>query len=227
MLETISRLPTQESVIKRNEREISSMCFQLIKKDNEDNASIALKILIDLYKNCRPPISADVRDFLLTVRMMYQSLPGSMEHCFENPPKYVPGQTPDETKIGFLTKMTYRVNAHNQIVNSGGTLTTRTYIPKALNSLVVLIEAPIGNGPFIDYLCSLLFLYFFDRIKAVVLMYQLYRERLEDLFQLISAVLALSPSPQAKARPDFRRELYVNLIGVQEQVELFKLDPKF
>ncbi|CAG5107634.1 Oidioi.mRNA.OKI2018_I69.chr1.g3420.t1.cds [Oikopleura dioica] len=193
MLETISRLPTQESVIKRNEREISSMCFQLIKKDNEDNASIALKILIDLYKNCRPPISSDVRDFLITVRMMYQSLPGSMEHFFENPPKYVPGQTPDETKIGFLTKMTYRVNAHNQIVNSGGTLTTRTYIPKALNSLVVLIEAPI----------------------AVVLMYQLYRERLDDLFQLISAVLALSPSPQAIARPDFRRELYVNLIGVQ------------
>jgi len=193
MLETISRLPTQEAIIKRNEQQVSAMTFAIIKRDNEDNASIALKILIDLYKNCRPGISAEVRDFLATVRNMYQTLPTAIEHFFENPPSYGPGETPDETKIGYPTKQTYRVNANHQIVTSGGTLITRTYIPKALNSLVVLIEAPI----------------------AVVLMYQLYRERLEDLFQIISSILSLAPSAQAMARPTFRRELYVNLIGVQ------------
>lgn len=193
MLETISRLPTTDQSVKRNEKDISAMCFSLMKKDNEENASIALKILIDLYKQCRPTISTDVKDFLATVRLMYQSLPESMEHFFENPPHYKPGETPDETKIGFLTKMTYQVNSTNHVVASGGTTVTRTYIPKALNSLLVLIEAPI----------------------AVVLMYQLYRERLDDLFQIISSVLALAPSEEAKARTDFRRELYVNLIGVQ------------
>ena len=151
MLETISRLPTQEAIIKRNEQQVSAMTFAIIKQDNEDNASIALKILIDLYKNCRPGISAEVRDFLATVRNMYQTLPTAIEHFFENPPSYGPGETPDETKIGYPTKQTYRVNANHQIVTSGGTLITRTYIPKALNSLVVLIEAPIGIGHFREF----------------------------------------------------------------------------
>ena len=50
---------------------------------------------------------------------------------------------------------------------------------------------------------------------AVVLMYQLYREPVEDLFQLVIATLSLAPSPEAKKSPKFRKELYITLIGVQ------------
>jgi len=54
---------------------------------------------------------------------------------------------------------------------------------------------------------------------AVVLMYQLYRESIEDLFQLVIATLSLAPSQKAKQSPNFRRELYITLIGVQEKFE--------
>lgn len=43
-----------KKAIKRHERSISTLCFMLIEIDNEDNVQIALKILIELYKQCRP-----------------------------------------------------------------------------------------------------------------------------------------------------------------------------
>ena len=52
-----------KKAIKRHERSISTLCFMLIEIDNEDNVQIALKILIELYKQCRPNSSGSSSDF--------------------------------------------------------------------------------------------------------------------------------------------------------------------
>ena len=187
ILETIFRLPATDPAIKRHEREISTLCFSLIEIDNEENVQIALKILIELYKQCRPNHSAEVKQFLRIVRKMYQALPEAMDMLFENPIEIQPETIPDENRIGQTTKISY----HDE--SGTGNRLTRTVIPKATNSLLVLQDLPI----------------------AVVLMYQLYRESIEDLFQLVIATLSLAPSQQARQASNFRRELYITLIGVQ------------
>ena len=86
--------------MKRHERDISKLCFSLIEIDNEENVQIALKILIELYKQCRPNLTAEVKQFLRIVRKMYQSLPEAMEMLFENPFGFWMSCAPD--RGGFL-----------------------------------------------------------------------------------------------------------------------------
>ena len=81
ILETIFRLPATDPAIKRHEREISSLCFTLIESDNEENVQIALKILIELYKQCRPNHSEQVKQFLRVVRKMYQDRGSNTIKC--------------------------------------------------------------------------------------------------------------------------------------------------
>ena len=64
---------------------------------------------------------------------------------------------------------------------------------KATNSLTVLIDIPI----------------------AVVLMFQLYRESIEDIFKLVISTLLLKPSQRAKELESFNKDLFITLIGVQ------------
>lgn len=72
---------------------------------------------------------------------------------------------------------------------------------KATNSLTVLIDIPI----------------------AVVLMFQLYRESIEDIFKLVISTLLLKPSQRAKELESFNKDLFITLIGVQGQ---FSIDPR-
>ena len=57
--DTLFRLPATDVAVKRHEREISILCFHLIEVDNEENVQIALKIVIELYKQCRPNCSPE------------------------------------------------------------------------------------------------------------------------------------------------------------------------
>ena len=180
--------------MKRHEREISILCFHLIEIDNEENVQIALKIVIELYKQCRPNCSPEVRQFLARVRRMYEALPLAMEDLFENPTKLPnDGSLPDHLKIGKIVKVKFKVDHQGNPNINGAKTITRTVIPKASNSLAVLIDIPI----------------------AVVLMFQLYRESIEAIFKLVISTLLLTPTPEAREKETFNKDLFITLIGVQ------------
>ena len=170
LLDTLFRLPATDVVVKRHERDISVLCWGLIESDNEENVQIALKIVIDLYKQCRPINSPEVRQFLQRVRRMYEALPEAMQNLFENPIAIpTDGTLPDHAKVGKVTQVQFRVDNEGHPNINGSNVITRTVIPKATNSLTVLIDIPI----------------------AVVLLFQLYRESIEDIFKLVISTLLL------------------------------------
>ena len=134
LLDTLFRLPATDSVVKRHERELSILCFKLIETDNEENVQVALKIVIELYKQCRPTNSPEVRQFLQRVRRMYEALPLAMENMFENPIRIpVDGGVEQDwhTKIGKAVKVEFKVNPDGTPNQNGSKTITRTIIPKA------------------------------------------------------------------------------------------------
>ena len=101
---------------------------------------------------------------------MYEALPEAMQNLFENPIAIpTDGTLPDHAKVGKVTQVQFRVDNEGHPNINGSNVITRTVIPKATNSLTVLIDIPI----------------------AVVLLFQLYRESIEDIFKLVISTLLL------------------------------------
>ena len=98
-----------------------------------------------------------------------------MENLFENPiPIPTDGTLPDHSKVGKPTQVQFRVDSEGNPNINGSNVITRTVIPKATNSLTVLIDIPI----------------------AVVLLFQLYRESIEDIFKLVISTLLLKETSE-------------------------------
>jgi hypothetical protein len=56
----------------------------LLEKDNEENAVICLRIILDLHKNFRPHLEAEVQPFLDFVRQIYQNFPSTVNEFFSS-----------------------------------------------------------------------------------------------------------------------------------------------
>ncbi|KAJ8523878.1 hypothetical protein ON010_g17240 [Phytophthora cinnamomi] len=61
--------------------------MEVLQKDNEDNALIALKTLFDLHRNYRPGLRNEVQPFLELVQLMYKNLQTTMKKQFSGPPE--------------------------------------------------------------------------------------------------------------------------------------------
>jgi len=47
----------------------------LLETENEPNTIACIKLIIDLYKNCRPPLKEQVQRFLLFVQRIFSEFP--------------------------------------------------------------------------------------------------------------------------------------------------------
>jgi len=70
--------------------------MQIVRTDNEENAVLSLKIMIDLHRNYKTVVADQVQPFLDFVFEMYQSMPTIVKDAFETN-STMTGSTPAAT----------------------------------------------------------------------------------------------------------------------------------
>ncbi|XP_019648042.1 PREDICTED: transformation/transcription domain-associated protein-like [Branchiostoma belcheri] len=191
LLEIIHRIPTNDH-FRIYVSKVLSLMFQLIERENEENVLVCLRIIIELHKQFRPQIQPEIQHFLHMVKQIYKDLPANMNAMFEKPINVTldaaTGQPVVLPLSGTVTVQTEKAD---------GSKETLTVLSKGINSLKVLAELPI----------------------IVVLMYQLYKQNVHsavaEFIPLIMNTIVLTPSAQARASPQFNRELYVDFVAAQ------------
>ncbi|KAG6977183.1 hypothetical protein JG688_00000598 [Phytophthora aleatoria] len=86
LLQILNRLPSNE-VLRPYVTQLLQLLMEVLQKDNEDNALIALKTLFDLHRNYRPALRNEVQPFLELVQLMYKNLQPTMKKQFSGPPE--------------------------------------------------------------------------------------------------------------------------------------------
>ncbi|RLN91504.1 hypothetical protein BBJ28_00006450 [Nothophytophthora sp. Chile5] len=86
LLQILNRLPSNEA-LRPYVTQLLQLLMEVLLKDNEENALIALKTLFDLHRNYRPGLRNEVQSFLELVQQMYKNLPGTMKKQFSGPPE--------------------------------------------------------------------------------------------------------------------------------------------
>ncbi|KAF1795317.1 Glycosyltransferase, GlcNAc [Phytophthora cactorum] len=79
-------LPSNEA-LRPYVTQLLQLLMEVLQKDNEDNALIALKTLFDLHRNYRPALRNEVQPFLELVQLMYKNLQPTMKKQFSGPPE--------------------------------------------------------------------------------------------------------------------------------------------
>ncbi|EGG23993.1 protein kinase [Cavenderia fasciculata] len=85
ILEILNKLPNNE-LLKPHVQNLLQLCMYLLEVDNEDNAIICLRIIMELHKNYRPNLESEVQPFLNIVQKIYTDLPGTVDRVFRQPP---------------------------------------------------------------------------------------------------------------------------------------------
>jgi transformation/transcription domain-associated protein len=82
LLEIINRLPNNE-FLRGCVSPILKMSLQLLDIENEENALICLRIIIDMHKNFRPNLESEVQPFLDIVQKLFNELPKTVANTFK------------------------------------------------------------------------------------------------------------------------------------------------
>ncbi|KAM4716051.1 transformation/transcription domain-associated protein isoform 2-T2 [Anableps anableps] len=192
VLEIIHRIPTNEH-LRPHTKNILSVMFRFLEIESEENVLICLRIIIELHKQFRPPISQEIHHFLDFVKQIYKDLPKVVARYFENPQVIAENTVPSPEMVGMITSVLVKTAPEREDSETR----THTIIPRGSLSLKVLAELPI----------------------IVVLMYQLYKLNIHNVVSefvpLIMNTIMLQVSPQARHHKLFNKELYADFIAAQ------------
>ncbi|XP_034414110.1 transformation/transcription domain-associated protein isoform X1 [Cyclopterus lumpus] len=192
VLEIIHRIPTNEH-LRQHTKNVLSVMFRFLEIENEENVLICLRIIIELHKQFRPPISQEIHHFLDFVKQIYKDLPKVVARYFENPQVIAENTVPSPEMVGMITSVLVKTAPERDDSETR----THTIIPRGSLSLKVLAELPI----------------------IVVLMYQLYKLNIHNVVSefvpLIMNTIMLQVSPQARQHKLYNKELYADFIAAQ------------
>uniref|UniRef100_A0A7N6A075 Transformation/transcription domain-associated protein n=1 Tax=Anabas testudineus TaxID=64144 RepID=A0A7N6A075_ANATE len=192
VLEIIHRIPTNEH-LRPHTKNILSVMFRFLEIESEENVLICLRIIIELHKQFRPPISQEIHHFLDFVKQIYKDLPKVVTRYFENPQVIAENTVPSPEMVGMITSVLVKTAPEREDSETR----THTIIPRGSLSLKVLAELPI----------------------IVVLMYQLYKLNIHNVVSefvpLIMNTIMLQVSPQARQHKLYNKELYADFIAAQ------------
>ncbi|XP_041939848.1 LOW QUALITY PROTEIN: transformation/transcription domain-associated protein [Alosa sapidissima] len=192
VLEIIHRIPTNEH-LRPHTKNILSVMFRFLEIESEENVLICLRIIIELHKQFRPPISQEIHHFLDFVKQIYKELPKVVARYFENPQVIAENTVPSPEMVGMITSVLVKTAPEREDSETR----THTIIPRGSLSLKVLAELPI----------------------IVVLMYQLYKLNIHNVVSefvpLIMNTIMLQVSPQARQHKLYNKELYADFIAAQ------------
>nr|XP_046232222.1 transformation/transcription domain-associated protein [Scatophagus argus] len=192
VLEIIHRIPTNEH-LRPHTKNILSVMFRFLEIESEENVLICLRIIIELHKQFRPPISQEIHHFLDFVKQIYKDLPKVVARYFENPQVIAENTVPSPEMVGMITSVLVKTAPEREDSETR----THTIIPRGSLSLKVLAELPI----------------------IVVLMYQLYKLNIHNVVSefvpLIMNTIMLQVSVQARQHKLYNKELYADFIAAQ------------
>ncbi|KAM9715621.1 transformation/transcription domain-associated protein isoform 2-T3 [Menidia menidia] len=192
VLEIIHRIPANEH-LRSHTKNILSVMFRFLEIESEENVLICLRIIIELHKQFRPPISQEIHHFLDFVKQIYKDLPKVVSRYFENPQVIAENTVPSPEMVGMITSVLVKTAPEREDSETR----THTIIPRGSLSLKVLAELPI----------------------IVVLMYQLYKLNIHNVVSefvpLIMNTIMLQVSPQARQHKLYNKELYADFIAAQ------------
>jgi transformation/transcription domain-associated protein len=80
-LEIIHRFPYNEA-LKTYAKDLMVALMNLLSQDNEENAVICLKIIVDLHKNYTALMEDQVQPFLDLVKEIYHNMPVAVANSF-------------------------------------------------------------------------------------------------------------------------------------------------
>jgi hypothetical protein len=81
ILELLHRLPQTEA-LKPHSNPLMASLMDVLTKDNEDNASLALKIIVDLHKNYKSLVEDQVQPFFDFVQEAYSNMESAVAQAF-------------------------------------------------------------------------------------------------------------------------------------------------
>ncbi|EPB81798.1 hypothetical protein HMPREF1544_11483 [Mucor circinelloides 1006PhL] len=193
ILEIIYRLP-QTEILKEYAPELCKMLLHLLRVENEDNAVVCVKIIIDLHRSFRHVLEDQVQPFLDIVQEIFKNMEQTVKDVFDAP----------STPIGSATPGTNPLLATSPRPNSPAAAelpeSPSKPLPKSMFSFKVLTECPI----------------------IVVLLFQSHRrfatENIMKFVPLIFQTLSLQAKPQAEAAnaAQARGEVFV---GVSSEIK--------
>lgn len=98
ILEILNRLPNND-VFRAVVKPLLKVVMYLLSSENEENALICLRIIIDLHKNYRPTLEQDVQPFFDIVIKIYEQLPSTVNKIFSETPAKIAEPIPGKTKL--------------------------------------------------------------------------------------------------------------------------------
>jgi transformation/transcription domain-associated protein len=84
ILEIIYRLPQTEA-LKEHVPELCKALQKILRVENEDNAVVCVKIIIDLHRSFRQVLEDQVQPFLNIVQEIFQNMEQTVKDAFDDP----------------------------------------------------------------------------------------------------------------------------------------------
>ncbi|KAI8925789.1 hypothetical protein BC831DRAFT_256646 [Entophlyctis helioformis] len=125
ILEIIHRFPNNDA-LKSYAQDLMKVLMSVLRTDNEENAVICLKIIVDLHKNYKTIVEDYVQPFLDTVQEMYQNMEKAVADAFGDDGALDAGSLVDLSGSAV-----------------GGEPQSKKALPLSLFSFKVLTECPI------------------------------------------------------------------------------------
>ncbi|KAF1991150.1 hypothetical protein K402DRAFT_389346 [Aulographum hederae CBS 113979] len=208
VLEILSRLPlpTPEA-LEPYAGDIVDKLMSLVRTENEDNAVICVKTVMDILRHHTKTLSDRVQPFLDLIQEMFEMMDQSVKDTFDNPtqnpPQAVPG-TPSNPQYSASPRPGSPVASIHSLgsvgADIGGEQQQTRVLLKGMQSFKVLAECPI----------------------IVVSIFQAYRtivhKNVKQFVPLIKNVLLLQAKPQEKAHADAKAQGKV-FTGVSREIK--------
>ncbi|RKP06666.1 hypothetical protein THASP1DRAFT_18177, partial [Thamnocephalis sphaerospora] len=134
ILEIIHRFPHNDD-LRQHASDLMALLMRLLRVENEENAVICLKIIIDLYRTYKEMLEEHVQPFLDLVMEMYRNMPKAVADAFDQPSTPAPtgGATP-----GSMMMMSPRPSSPADLGD-----TPAKQLARGMHSFKVLTECPI------------------------------------------------------------------------------------
>ena len=208
LLEIIQRLPFTDS-LKQYAAPLLGIVMDVLQNDNEENATICLRVIIELHKNYRnvPQLEEHVQTFFDFFKSMLQLMQLNVQHLIENSDN-------DDMEVQYQHDSGNDPDSAAEVLFGSGE-GGRAFL-KSVNSFKVLSECPI----------------------ILVLLFQIYKKfinvNIPELVPLIAQVIQIRVTVQQAygdvSRPDFapgpnpaivNKSLYAEFIGAQVKIMSF------
>ncbi|KAI7863236.1 hypothetical protein BDF14DRAFT_1989138 [Spinellus fusiger] len=192
ILEIIFRLPQTEP-LKEFASDICKTLMYLMRVENEDNAVVCVKIIIDLHRSFKNVVEDQVQPFLEIVQEIFCNMEQTVKDCFDTPSTPAGSATPGNNSLSASSPRPMSPAADMSETPS-------KILPKSLYSFKVLTECPI----------------------IVVLLFQSHRrlaqENIMKFLPLIFETLGLQAKPQLEASNAARAKDEI-FIGVSPEIK--------